>query len=102
MPLARVAHISKSSHKEELIDPTASLGPESCSIRHCDCPPMGGTEVKPYSVTWLLAEYVKVTEGTSNRKVQEVQMNLVADCVTLVNYISECHVIQPFRPPIKV
>lgn len=36
MPLAKVAHILKSSHKEELIDLTSSQRPESCSIRHYD------------------------------------------------------------------
>jgi len=109
MPLARVAHILKSSHNEELIDLTSSQRPESCSIRHYDqyrdCKPSYGwhrskTRQCDVVIARIRLGYRMYWQLQGARSADESRCRLCNEenKRTLEHYISECHVIQPFRP----
>jgi len=110
MPLARVAHILKSSHKEELVDLINTQRPESCTIRHYDQyrdgkPSYGWHRSQTRQCDVVIARirlgYRMYWQLHGARSADESRCRLCNEenKRTLEHYISECHVIQPFRPP---
>lgn len=86
----------KSSDKEELVDLTNSLWPESCGISttistDIASPPMGGAKVK-LNARIRLSYRMKVTDGSRSRLSNEKK-------IVHFYIISQCHGIQPVRPP---